>query len=97
MSSFDPKEAETDGVETRNHCEINVDVAEMGSECWTLKSEKDAHTQIAGTAFFNLCLNCLHLQSLSGTAQRMLQGKCYIQQQTLQTNEVVLQNMLYAL
>ena len=38
---FDPAEPETDGVETDNHCKIDVDVAEIGEKSWTLKTKPE--------------------------------------------------------
>ena len=35
-------------METLNHCEINVVVAEIGAGSWKLKSEKDAHEKMSG-------------------------------------------------
>ena len=52
VGRFDPGEAETDGVETLNHCEINVDVAEIGAGSWKLKSEQDAHEKMSGNGVF---------------------------------------------
>ena len=43
---FDPNEAITHGVETVNLCEISVDVADVGSDSWSLKTEKDAQANI---------------------------------------------------
>ena len=45
---FDPKEPITHGVETLNHCEINVDVAVAGKDTWTLQSEKAVHAKMIG-------------------------------------------------
>ena len=45
---FDPKEDITHGVETMNLCEISVDVADVGSDSWSLKTEEDAQTKMSG-------------------------------------------------
>ena len=45
---FDDEEPITHGVETLNHCEINVDVADVRAGSWQLKSEKDAHEKMSG-------------------------------------------------
>ena len=50
---FDPKEDITHGVETMNLCEISVDVANVGSDSWSLKTEKDAQTKMSGNVVFS--------------------------------------------
>ena len=48
---FAPQEAITHGVETVNLCEISVDVADVGSDSWSLKIQKDAQEMISGNVF----------------------------------------------
>ena len=43
---FDPEEPITHGVETLNHCEINVDVAVTGNDSWALQTEEEAHAKM---------------------------------------------------
>ena len=45
---FDPTEPITHGVETLNLCEINVDVANVGSDSWELRTEEYAQAKITG-------------------------------------------------
>ena len=45
---FNPVEAITHGVETLNLCEINVDVAKVGTETWSLKTDEGAQAKMNG-------------------------------------------------
>ena len=53
---FDPHEAITHGVETVNLCEISVDVADVGSDSWSLKTEKDAQAKMSGNTISDFTL-----------------------------------------
>ena len=55
---FDPDEPITHGVETLNHCEVNVDVAVARNNSWTLQSEEEARAKIIGKEL-TLCGNKL--------------------------------------
>ena len=48
VNRFDPSEAITHGVETLNPCEINVDVAKVGTGTWSLKTEEGAQAKMNG-------------------------------------------------
>ena len=48
ISRFDAEEPITHGVEVNSHCEINIDVAEVGASSWVLKTEEEAQTKISG-------------------------------------------------
>ena len=63
---FDPAEAITHGVETVNLCEISVDVANVGSDSWSLKTEKDASAKMSGRSSHNQrdAYRCLELLAL---------------------------------
>ena len=54
---FNPHEAITHGVETVNLCEISVDVAKVGSDSWSLKTDEDAAAKMTGNEIFNLPLD----------------------------------------
>ena len=48
---FNPKEPITHGVETLDHCEIKVDVADVRAGSWVLQSEEKAHAKMSGRVF----------------------------------------------
>ena len=60
---FDPEEPITHGVETLNHCEINVDVAVTGNDTWTLQTDEEARAKMGGKhakLLFQLCLKVFY-------------------------------------
>ena len=50
---FNPDEDITHGVETMNLCEISVDVAKVGLDSWSLKTDEDAAAKMTGNKVFN--------------------------------------------